>query len=342
MMSVLNEPDVLRRSMLAGAREYLVKPFSLDELLSSVHVVHEMVKTLPVAVQQPVAHAMQAVTSSEHREAGKAQIISFVGSKGGVGRSVLACNFAVALHELTKQSVALVDANTAFGDVAVLMNVTDGKTLADAVQFRNQIDTDMLETLLQEHSSGVRLLLAPTSPQDAETITPELLRDCVAVVSEMVDYVVVDTRPGFDDLNLSIYDLSDLLMLVVTMDMAAIKDAKQFLEIADLLGYSSSRVRIVLNRSHTQAGIPAAEIGESLRRELLAEIPDEAGLVLRSINEGVPIVTGAGDSKVALEIRKFAATCLRELNPESAAALNGNTPERRSGLVGRLRVALRN
>ena len=342
MMSVLNEPDVLRRSMLAGAREYLVKPFSLDELLSSVHMVHEMVKTMPVAAQQPVAQAMQAVQSLEHREAGKAQIVTFVGSKGGVGRSLLACNFAVALHELTRQSVALVDANTAFGDVAVLMNVTDGKTLADAVQFRNQIDSDMLESLLQEHSSGVRLLLAPTSPQDAETITPELLRDCVAVVSTMVDFVVVDTRPGFDDLNLSIYDLSDLLMLVVTMDMAAIKDAKQFLEIADLLGYSSSRVRVVLNRSHTQSGIPAAEIGESLRRELLAEIPEEAGPVLRSINEGVPIVTGTGDSKVAAEIRKLAATCLRELNPESTVALNGDAPDRRAGLVGRLRVALRN
>jgi len=342
MMSVLNEPDVLRRSMLAGAREYLVKPFSLDELLSSVHMVHEMVKSMPVAAQHPVAQAVQAAQTLEHREAGKAQIVSFVGSKGGVGRSLLACNFAVALHELTKQSVALVDANTAFGDVAVLMNVTDGKTLADAVQFRNQIDTDMLESLLQEHSSGVRLLLAPTSPQDAETITPELLRDCVANVSEMVDYVVVDTRPGFDDLNLSIYDLSDLLMLIVTMDMAAIKDAKQFLEIADLLGYSSSRVRIVLNRSHPQSGIPAAEIGESLRRELLAEIPEEAAPVLRSINEGVPIVTGAADSKVAIEIRRLAATCLRELDPESTVALNGAKPEPRSGLVGRLRVALRN
>jgi pilus assembly protein CpaE len=340
MMSVLNEPDVLRRSMLAGAREYLVKPFSLDELLSSVHMVHEMVKLLPTAAQQQATPAMAAPVTAE-RPAGKAHVFSFVGSKGGVGRSLLACNFAVTLRELTGKTVALVDANTSFGDVAVMMNVTDGKTVADAVQFQNQIDPDLLQTILQEHSSGVRLLLAPTSPQDAETVTAEILRDCVAVVAQLVDYVVIDTRPGFDDLNLSMYDLSDLLMLVVTMDMAAIKDAKQFLEISDLLGYSSSRVRVVLNRSNTQSGIPAAEIGESLRRELVAEIPEELGPVLRSINEGVPLVTGDGDSKAALEIRRLAAACLREINPDGVAGLNGDSLERRSSLVGRLRVALR-
>lgn len=340
MMSVLNEPDVLRRSMLAGAREYLVKPFSLDELLSSVHMVHEMVKLLPSAALQQAQPAMAAPVSAE-RPAGKAHVVSFVGSKGGVGRSLLACNFAVTLHDLTGKSVALVDANTSFGDVAVMMNITDGKTISDAVQFQNQIDVDLLQTLLQEHSSGVRLLLAPTSPQDAETVTAEILRDCVAVITQLVDYVVIDTRPGFDDLNLSMYDLSDLLMLVVTMDMAAIKDAKQFLEISDLLGYSSSRVRVVLNRSNTQSGIPAIEIGESLRRELVAEIPEELGPVLRSINEGVPLVTGASDSKAALEIRRLVTACLREINPESAAGLNGDALERRSSLVGRLRVALR-
>jgi pilus assembly protein CpaE len=340
MMSVLNEPDVLRRSMLAGAREYLVKPFSLDELLTSVHMVHEMVKLLPTAAQQQTAPAMSTPATAE-RPAGKAHVVSFVGSKGGVGRSLLACNFAVTLRELTGKAVALVDANTSFGDVAVMMNITDGKTIADAVQFQNQIDVDLLQTILQEHSSGVRLLLAPTSPQDAEMVTAEILRDSVAVVAQLVDYVVIDTRPGFDDLNLSMYDLSDLLMLVVTMDMAAIKDAKQFLEIADLLGYSSSRVRVVLNRSNTQSGIPAAEIGESLRRDLVAEIPEELGPVLRSINEGVPLVTGAGDSKAALEIRRLAATCLREISPEGAAGLNGDALERRSSLVGRLRVALR-
>ncbi|MFW6075910.1 MAG: AAA family ATPase, partial [Chloroflexota bacterium] len=270
MMSVLNEPDILRRSMLAGAREYLVKPFSLDELLDGVRTVHEMVEQLPKQTAAPSAPAQESKSGNE-RPPGQARIISFVGSKGGVGKSFLAANFAVALREATNQRVALVDASMAFGDIGLMMNITDAKSIEDAVQYAGSIDSELMETLMQDHASGVQVLLAPTSPQDAETITADIVRDALTVLVTMFDYIVVDTSPGFDDLTLQVYDVSDLLLLVTTMDMASIKDARQFLEITDLLDYEQDRVRIVLNRSNTYSGIPAHEIGESLRREIWCE-----------------------------------------------------------------------
>lgn len=339
MMSVLNEPDVLRRSMLAGAREYLVKPFSLDDLLQSVRTVHEMVERLPVRATEVV----QVATPKEggQREQGQARIISFVSSKGGVGRSFLTCNFAVALREATKQRVVVVDTNLAFGDVGVFMNVGESKTIADAVPYRASIDADLVETILQEHASGVQLFLAPTAPQDAEMVTADIVRGCITVLATMFDYVIIDTRPGFDDLNLSLYDISDLLLLVVTMDMAAIKDARQFLEITDLLEYDRERVRIVLNRTNTYSGIPAPEIGDSLKRELWAQILDEPGPVLRSINEGVPLVTSSNDSKVGAEIRRLVGEYMREIDPELSPSGTELDDKSKSSLVGRLRVALR-
>jgi pilus assembly protein CpaE len=340
MMSVLNEPDTLRRSMLAGAREFLVKPFSLDELLTSVRTVHQMVAMLPSLATQVSMPLLP--TSEPSRRTGKARILTFASSKGGVGRSVLATNFAVALRETSGQQVALVDANVAFGDVAVLMNVAEGKTIVDAVPYQNQIDTDLLETILEDHRSGVRLLLSPTAPQDAEAVTPEIFRDCLTVMTEMFDYIVVDGRPGFDDMNLLVFDVSDLLFLVTTMDMTAIKDARQFLEITDLLGYASERVRVVLNRSNTYSGIPANEIGDSLRRKLWAEVPDEAPAVLRSVNEGVPLVSSRPESKLALEVNKLVTSYLAEIDPEASPVLVADSNLRRSSLVGRLRVALRN
>ena len=101
-------------------------------------------------------------------------------------------------------------------------------------------------------------------------MTPDLVRGLLGAMAEMYDYIVIDTRPSFDDLNLSLFDLSDLMLLVVTMDMAAIKDAKQFLEVTELLGFTIDRVRLVLNRNNTYSGIPATEIGESLKRPLWA------------------------------------------------------------------------
>ena len=342
MMSVLNEPDVLRRSMLAGAREYLVKPFSLDDLLSGVRTVHQMVESLPVHTIEREVAAKPKV--NEQKAAGQARVISFVSSKGGVGRSVLATNFAIALREATKQRVGVLDANLAFGDVSLLMNIGDGKTISEAVAYKDSIDDEMLRTVLQDHASGVRVLASPSAPQDAEVVTTAIVRDCLSVMATMFDYIIIDSRPGFDDLNLQLFDLSDVLMLVVTMDMAAIKDARQFLEITDLLGYEPNRVRVLLNRMNDYSGIPAIEIGESLRRDLWAQIPDEPGPVLRSVNEGVPLVSGSRESKAAVEIRRMTTAYLKEIDPElaDASAIEVSVDGSKSSLVGRLRVALRN
>ncbi len=341
MMSVLNEPDVLRRSMLAGAREYLVKPFSLDDLLAGVRTVHQMVEAMPVHTVEKVVTS--ASKNDEDRPTGQARVLTFASSKGGVGRSFLATNFAIALREITNQRVGIMDANLAFGDVGLLMNVGDGTTITEAVKYRDSIDDELLETVLVDHASGVRLLAAPSAPQDAEMVTPAIVRDCLAVMTTMFDYIVIDTRPGFEDLNLQLFDLSDVLLLIVTMDMAAIKDARQFLEITDLLGYESQRIRIVLNRLNEYSGIPAMEIGESLRRDLWAQIPDEPGPVLRSINEGVPLVSGGRESRAAVEIRRMVSTYLNEIDPTLAdGAVLETVGVGKSSLVGRLKVALRN
>jgi pilus assembly protein CpaE len=187
------------------------------------------------------------------------------------------------------------------------------------------------------------LLAAPSAPQDAEMVTTAIVRDCLGVMATMFDYIIVDTRPGFEDLNLQLFDLSDIILLLVTMDMAAIKDARQFLEITDLLGYESHRVRILLNRLNDYSGIPAMEIGDSLRRDLWAQIPDEPGPVLRSINEGVPLVSGNRESRAAVEIRRMVSTYLKEIDPElSELGIKETVGAGKSSLVGRLRVALRN
>ena len=334
MMSVLNEPDVLRRSMTAGAREYLVKPFSLDELLGGIRTVHANAPRVQVQ-QLVVTQEGGASGAAPTRQSGKGVVICVAGVKGGTGRSMIAANLAVAIRQQSQQRVALIDANVAFGDIGVMMNISDSKTMLDAVPYLRQVDSELINNIVVEHGSGVQLLLAPPSPQEAEVVTADLVKSLVSVMTGMFDVIIIDTRPSFDDLNLAMFDAADVLLLVVTMDMASIKDARQFLEVTELLGYPEERLRLVLNRSNTYSGIPATEIGESLRRQLWARIPDEPGPVLRSVNEGVPLVSSSNDSKVVEEINRMAREMLAFANPEMATTADVQRSQR-SGLVRKL------
>jgi pilus assembly protein CpaE len=196
MMSVQNEPDMLRRAMLAGAREFLSKPFSLDELIEAVRHVSRIAR--PV-VQAPMQEVSDGTSQTVRRSGADTKVLSVVSSKGGVGRSFVAVNLAVAIRKLTKKEVILFDTSMHFGDVGVLMNSWDAKTIVDTVEQAHSLDAELMDDILFTHPSGVRVLLSPNSPQEAETVTAEHLRVALSVITQMADYVIIDTRPGFDD-----------------------------------------------------------------------------------------------------------------------------------------------
>src|SRR5437870_5157766 len=152
MMSVQGEQDYLRRSMLAGAREFLVKPFSADELINSIRHVHELEKVrraryAPIAAPGAPVAAAQAPGQTE-----TGKIISFFSPKGGVGRTTIATNLAVALHQSTERPVVLVDGSLPFGDIAVILNMSPkAKTIADLIGSFEQADADVMDSILVQH-----------------------------------------------------------------------------------------------------------------------------------------------------------------------------------------------
>ncbi len=336
MMSVQNEPDVLRRAMLAGAREFLSKPFSLDELIEAVRHVSKLARP---AAQTASPMAFDGTAELTHRSPTDAKVLSVVTSKGGVGRTFLSVNLAVALRNLTKKEVIILDANTHFGDVGVMMNSGDAKTIADIVDQAHSLDAELMDDVLFTHPSGVRMLLSPPTPQVAETVTADHMRAALNVLTQMADYVVVDTRPGFDDTMLTIMDASERMLLMLTMEMTSIKDTTQFLEIAALLGYQRERICLVLNRHNSYSGIPTRDISENLGREIEFQIPEDVQAALHSINEGSPLVYSRPEHRISQEIRRLASSMADVEAPEST-----DGPERsRSGgrLMSRLRTAFR-
>ncbi len=300
MMSVQGEADYLRRSMLAGAREFLVKPFSSDELTASIRQVfsREKEKAGRIVVT-PVAKA-----SGEAAPAG--QVIAVFSPKGGVGRTTIAVNLAVAAALEGSKRVVLVDGSFQFGDVAVLLNLNPkGKSVAELVTELEAGDVDSVETFTINHSSGIRVLLAPPSPEMAELITPAAVKHVIEVLRQRNDVVVVDCSSWFNDTTLGILDLADVVLTVLTLEITSIKNIKLFLEVAEQLGYEK-KVKLVLNRADTTLGIRVADVENSIGKKVDSTIISDGRAVVYALNRGVPFVLSNRESQVSQDILRLA------------------------------------
>src|SRR5437870_3891323 len=200
MMSVQGEQDYLRRSMLAGAREFLVKPFSADELVNAIRHVHELekVKRARYAQAAPAAAGPANAAAAAPTARDQSQVITFFSPKGGVGRTTIATNLAVALHQTTQKPVVLGDGTLPFGDIAVILNMSPkAKTVADLVGSFDNMDSDVLESVLVPHSTGIKVMLAPPTPESAELINGANMKRALELLRERYAYIVVDTWPSF-------------------------------------------------------------------------------------------------------------------------------------------------
>ena len=303
MMSVQGEADYLRRSMLAGAREFLVKPFSSDELTASIRQVYsrEKDKADRAAVVAQVARASDPTHSG--------QVVAVFSPKGGVGRTTIAVNLAVAAASELGKKVTLVDASFQFGDVAVLLNLNPkDKSMAELVpELEQGLDPESVEKFTLTHSSGIRVLLAPPSPEMAELITPAGVKHVIDILRQHSELVVVDCAAWFNDTLLGILDLADVVLTVLTLEITSIKNTRLFLEVADQLGYSH-KIRLVLNRADTTLGIRVADVEHSIGRKVDHTIVSDGRAVVYALNRGVPFVLSNRESQVSQDVLRLATS----------------------------------
>ncbi len=312
MMSVQGEADYLRRSMLAGAREFLVKPFSSDELTASIRQVYtrERDKMSRIALQ-PVAGAPAAApppahSAREDQEPGR--VIAVFGPKGGVGRTTVAVNLAVAAATELGQRTCLVDASFQFGDVGVLLNLNPkNKSIADVIPELESGEPESLESFLISHSSGIRVLLAPPSPEMAELITPAGAKAMIENLRLDNDLVVVDCMSNFNDTTLAILDQADVVLTMLSLEITSIKNIRLFLEVANQLGYAADKIRLVLNRADSSLGIRVADVEHSIGRRVDHTIVSDGRSVVYALNRGVPFFLSNREAQVSQDILRLAS-----------------------------------
>jgi pilus assembly protein CpaE len=203
----------------------------------------------------------------------------------------VAVNIAVALREETKQRVALVDANFEFGDIGVLLNLPNSRTIADLTGPQIDVDEEVINGVMSSHSSGIKALLAPARPEMAELITAEHLKTLIDILPKMFDYIVVDLWRSFHDPIVTLLDAADQILLVSTSDIPAIKNAKAFFELTEALGYPIEKIQFILNKEDGRSGIGVRDIEASIKHPVRAVLPRDERTALLALNRGVPFTS---------------------------------------------------
>jgi pilus assembly protein CpaE len=287
------DTELLSEAIRAGVREVV------DQRdLAGLHTAVQRSHGLSTALRQ------QQPDRSERPLPPRGRVVTVFSAKGGCGKTTLATNMAAALADHGQREVCLVDLDLAFGDVAIALQLFPAHTIADTVALGEQLDYTALHGLLTPHSPGLTTLVAPVEPGNDETIPATLVGHILEVLRAHYDYVVVDTPPAFDDQVLTAFDMSDVVCLVATLDIPALKNLKIALETMELLNYQRERWRVVLNRSDSKVGLAIGDVEKTLHTTISVQIPSSRD-VPAAINRGVPIVLDDPRHPVSVAIRNF-------------------------------------
>lgn len=281
--------------------------------------------------QGAVGFALEKAVSrrrGSNGEAALAPLICIVGPKGGTGKTLTACNLAVALAQAGARAV-LVDIDLQFGDVGLALGLPPDRTIYDLVVSGSTVDSYAIGRFLTLHASGLNTLLAPVRPDQAGVIKPEFLRQVYAALRAEHDFVIIDTPPAFSPEVIATIDVATDLCVVGTLDALSLKDTKLGLETLALMGRNGDDITLVLNRSDTSVGISQADVATILGRVPAVLVPSDRAIP-RALTDGMPIVLADARSGPAQAFKQLAQLYLRE-SPHATAGESGDDSKRAGG-----------
>jgi pilus assembly protein CpaE len=281
----------------AGIDAVLKMPFSGFDLTTMVRKVHE---------QSNVSGGHNAST-----------MVSLFSPKGGVGRTTLAFNLAVALS--ANHRVCLIDGSLQFSDLRGLLRAPASAPSIMNLPMDRIRDTDLAEVVWKD-PSGIDVLLAPPRIEMSEMVTVRDIEKALSIIRQVYEVIVVDTRASLSDDVLAFLDGSDLILEVLAYDSMAIRALAMADDAFATIGYAPSKLETVLNRSDSTGGFSKADVEEALNRKIDHEVVSDGKLVIAANNEGVPFVLANPDAPVSLGVRAMADSIAARL-PRSVAAL---------------------
>jgi pilus assembly protein CpaE len=308
-----NANGFLQRVFEAGADDLLVLPDTPERIR--------------FALEKAVARKRGTSTGAT-----LSPMICLLGPKGGTGKTVSACNLAVALAIEGKKPV-LVDLDLQFGDVGIALGLAPDRTVYDLVRSGGSLDAEKVESFLTPHSSGLRVLLAPTRPDQAGLIEVDFIRNLLKTLRASSDAVLIDTPPAFSPEVIAAVDAASHLCVVGALDALSLKDSRLGLETLELMGHNGPKMKFVLNRADGGGGISHRDVEAILGRTPDLLVPEDKEII-RGLAEGKPIVLLNDRSGAARAYRELAKQYLQEFDSARGLSAPNGKSKRRVAALG--------
>lgn len=293
-----NDPTQIQQVMLAGARAFLIQPFTQINLLSTMRRVRDL------EGRRMQSFAVRTTSVNENTRPLKS--ITVFSPRGGVGTSTIATNLALALYEETGKRVLLLEGKLFFGHLDVILNLRTHNTIGDLIPHVNALDDGLVSDVVIKHGSGIDVLLGPNNIQIAQGIRPDDLYKVFMSLQRYYDYIIIDGGSSLTENTVTLMDTADKIMLVTTPDLAALHDASRFIQVSKTLAYPDEKMMIILNRAGLVGGVKTKDIETALRHQVYAHVPDDPANALRSLNRGIPMLIRYPRSQVSREIKQIA------------------------------------
>ena len=297
LLSMEAENEAFRRAMLAGAREFLQKPFSGDELVAAIRRVHTYGLRKGTPASSPAGGADAAPAAG-------GKLFTVVGAKGGVGKSAIAANLAVSLCRTWR--VALLDCSLQFGDIGILLNISSERTIADLAANNAVADHDVVEEVMVDGPGGVRVLAAPVRPELADYVTTQHLRALIEQLRRTYDCIVVDTATHLSEISLDLVEMADKVLVITDLSTTGVKNARLLQAVMGVLKVDPARFVRVVNHRDGAGELERSYVENVLKTAATAEIPYDPNVVATSIARGVPFVLSQPQSQAAVRIARLA------------------------------------
>jgi len=318
--------DLMRNLMRSGARDCLTKPVMPEDAINTIRGVNQAL------IKQ------RAIFGGESKSP-QGKVIAVYSPQGGSGKSMLAANLSVAMAQALNakanpHSIVLVDLNLQFGDIDLLLNLNPDNTIAGLSQKGHSgIDAELVEQYLTVHEeTGLRILVAPSAPRYAESITAYTIEQVIDALRESYQYVIIDTTSQLQDVTLAALDAANIILLLTSLDLLALHKTRTAMEMLRQL-YTGDKIQPVLNRANSDVGISPQDVEEVLGMPVQTLIPSDGRNVVKSVNDGVPVVLSMPEVQISKRIQTLA---LQLVGRESAALGSGVVGDRKGGFFGRL------
>lgn len=283
-------------SFESGADDHITKPFEPVELVARMNVLLRRVEMFRQALPSPSAVPQRT-----------ARLTAVHTLRGGVGSSMLAVNLALGLNGLWNAPTALLDLVLTAGQVALLLNMPLKRTWADLADYKPQeMEFDIIQSILAHHSSGLDFIAAPTYPTDAEQLTTEAFTTALRLLRPEYDYLVADLPHDFSEVSLLTLDAADTILLMIAPELSSVRAAAAALDTYNRLGYPPDKVRLVLNHIFPRGGLPRERIEQALNKPVTITLPYTPDVPIQAINLGRPIIQEEPGEPLAILMEDFA------------------------------------